>query len=614
MSTRQKRDLRIFLFGIIVILLGNFSNCSKNQISINGDMKKWHKVTLTLNGPESYELAKKNPFLDYRLEVLFSHEKSGKKYKVPGFFAADGNAANTGATKGDKWRVNFCPDETGTWNYKVIFLQAKDIAVSENTKGKELALHGREGTFKISDTDKTGRDFRAKGKLKYIGERYLQFAETGEYFLKGGADSPENFLAYSEFDGTYSLRSEKREGEAHSLKTKSYEAHIKDWQEGDPTWKNGKGKGLIGALNYLASEDMNSVYFLTMNVQGDGQDVWPWINENERTRFDCSKLDQWEIVFSHMDKLGIMLHFVTQETENELLLDIGKVKTLRKLYYRELIARFGHHLGITWNLGEENGVTDWSPKGQTDEDRKAMAKYIKEHDPYDNFVVIHTHANSHHRNSYLEPLLGYPYLDGPALQVGYSKNIHDVTKEWIKKSDQAGKQWVVNLDEVGPAHTGVKPDSDDPDHDKIRKHVLWGNLMAGGGGVEYYFGYKYAHNDLNCEDWRARENMWEMTDYALDFFHEYIPFWKMKSGDELVSGDNWCFADEGNLYLIYLPQGSSTDLKLKKGNYSIKWFNPRKGGELLTGSKEFMTEEDNTIGNPPKEQNKDWAVLIRKEK
>ena len=609
-----KKDLRIFLFGIIVIILGNFSNCSKNQISINGEMKKWHKVTLTFEGPESYELAKKNPFLDYRLEVVFTHEKSGEKYRVPGFFAADGRAANTGATKGNKWRAHFCPDETGMWNYEVIFLQGKDMAVSENTKGKELALHGSGGAFEISDTDKTGRDFRAKGKLQYTGGRYLQFAETGEYYLKGGADSPENFLAYSEFDDTYSLRSEEREGEAHSLKTKTYEPHIKDWENGDPTWKNGKGKGIIGALNYLASQDMNSVYFLTMNVQGDGQDVWPWINENERTRFDCSKLDQWEIVFSHMDKLGIMLHFVTQETENELLLDIGKVKTIRKLYYRELIARFGHHLGIIWNLGEENGVTDWSPKGQTDKDRKAMAMYIKELDPYDNFVVIHTHANPHHRNLYLEPLLGYPYLDGPSLQIYTPKDIHNVTKEWIKKSGETGKQWVVNLDEVGPAHTGVKPDADDPDHDKIRKNVLWGNLMAGGGGVEYYFGYKYAHNDLNCEDWRTRENMWEMTDYALGFFHEYIPFWKMESGDELVSGDNWCFADEGNLYLIYLPQGGSTDLKLKKGDYSIKWFNPRKGGELLTGSKEFVTEEDSTIGYPPEEQNKDWAVLIRKEK
>ena len=50
------------------------------------------------------------------------------------------------------------------------------------------------------------------------------------------------------------------------------------------------------------------------------------------------------------------------------------------------------------------------------------------------------------------------------------------------------------LDEIGPASHGVLPDADDPDHDAVRHHALWGNLMAGGGGCEWYFGYEYAHN------------------------------------------------------------------------------------------------------------------------
>ena len=38
---------------------------------------------------------------------------------------------------------------------------------------------------------------------------------------------------------------------------------------------------------------------------------------------------------------------------------------------------------------------------------------------------------------------------------------------------------------------------------------LWGNLMAGGAGVEWYFGYTFPHNDLNCENWRNRDHMWD---------------------------------------------------------------------------------------------------------
>src|SRR5690606_3607719 len=102
-----------------------------------------------------------------------------------------------------------------------------------------------------------------------------------------------------------------------------YASHAKDWRSGDPTWKGGKGRAIIGAVNYLAAKKMNSLYFLTMNVAGDGDDVFPWTAKSERYRYDVSKLAQWEVVFEHMEELGIHLHMVTQEQENDQLLDKG---------------------------------------------------------------------------------------------------------------------------------------------------------------------------------------------------------------------------------------------------------------------------------------------------
>ena len=40
---------------------------------------------------------------------------SGKRHTVPGFFAADGKAAETSAKAGNQWRAHFAPDETGEW-------------------------------------------------------------------------------------------------------------------------------------------------------------------------------------------------------------------------------------------------------------------------------------------------------------------------------------------------------------------------------------------------------------------------------------------------------------------------------------------------------------------
>ena len=59
----------------------------------------------------------------------------------------------------------------------------------------------------------------------------------------------------------------------------------------------------------------------------------------------------------------------------------------------------------------------------------------------------------------------------------------------------------------------------------MRKYALWGNLMAGGSGVEWYFGYELPHSDLNCEDWRSREKVWEFSRFALNFFQDHLPDW-----------------------------------------------------------------------------------------
>ena len=68
-------------------------------------------------------------------------------------------------------------------------------------------------------------------------------------------------------------------------------------------------KGIIGALNYLAGEGMNTVYSVTMNVGGDGREIYPWTSYEERARYDVSKLAQWQRALAYADSLGLRLHF-----------------------------------------------------------------------------------------------------------------------------------------------------------------------------------------------------------------------------------------------------------------------------------------------------------------
>ena len=552
------------MIGCVVVLAAILSQATFAG-EVSGELKKWHKVTITFDGPQTSEKANPNPFMDYRLNVTFTHQGSGKSKVVPGYYAADGDAANTGADSGNKWRVHFAPDAVGEWTYKVSFRKGPNVAVAEAKNAGRSAgfMDGRTGSFRIGPTDKTGRDFRGKGLLQYVGRHHLRFAETGEYFLKCGADAPENFLAYKEFDGDF-----KTDGQKDNF-IKDWGPHVKDFKPGDPTWRRGKGKGIIGAINYLASKGMNVFSFLTLNVGGDDRNVFPYTTYDDRVRLDVSRLDQWEIVFEHGTKLGMYLHFKTLETENELLLDKGDLGPQRKLYYRELIARFGHHLALNWNLGEEIN-------NATTAQKKAWANYFWAHDPYQHHVVIHNGANHY-------DLLGpASKITGFSLQTNKPdfSRVHSQTKNYIDRSVAAGKPWVVACDEPGDASHGLITDAEDPTRDNARKNGLWGNLMAGGAGVEWYFGYKHPHSDLTCQDYRTREKVWNQCKYALDFFKKQeIPFWDMKCEDEMTeSTDDYILCKPGSIYLVYLKRGGEVEIEVSKGNFRYGWFNPRTGG------------------------------------
>lgn len=205
------------------------------SVAISGEKKQWHKVTLTFDGPYAHERDQKpNPFTDCRMTVRFRHESGSPDYSVPGYFAADGNAGESSASSGTKWRAHLSPDKPGRWDYEVSFERGQNAAILPDADAEELPLvTAQKGSFEIVPTDKSGRDLRGKGRLQYVGKRYLQFAGTGEYFLKAGPDAPETLLGYEDFDGTTT----------NKIKLKTWQPHVRDWRDGDPTWMNGRGRG-----------------------------------------------------------------------------------------------------------------------------------------------------------------------------------------------------------------------------------------------------------------------------------------------------------------------------------------------------------------------------------
>lgn len=583
-----------------------------SSIVTTGEMRVWHPVTLDIpRGPWASETARRNPFMTYRLTTTYTSADSGGRYVVPCFWAADGMAAHTGASAGSVWRCLFTPDAPGEWRWSMSFKQGPGVAVRTDGAGAPVRpFDGRTGSFVVGPSNNEtagGRDFRQKGRLRPVpGQRYMRF-DNGDWFLKHGTDSPENFFGYREFDNTPKGRH-------------LYGPHIMDWLPGDPTWgADHRGKGIIGALSYLASVGVNSVYAMPLTVGGDAKDTFPWVTERGVWRYDVSKLAQWDIVLDHMDAQGVALHFILSETENEELMeraDRGVLghgfSTSRRLYYRELIARFGHHQGIMWNLGEENGWKDGSGRGQynTDWQRKVFLAHLAALEPYGALLSLHTFPADKER--IFTPLLGdASALTGASLQVAGWPNVHNETLTWVLASREAAKPWVVSVDEIGG--TGALPDAVTPDHHRERRDVLWGALTAGAAGVEWY----NQAGDQSMEDFRGHANLWATTDRTLRLLRaQRVPFWAMDPADWVVQGrNNWALASP-DIILVFLRWGGAATVRLAPSTaYAVGWFDPRLGaGVALEGARVIVTTTGGAtrIGVAPRDARRDWALLVRR--
>ena len=589
---------------LIALSMSSFATVIDGEVNPDGSFKLWHRIEVIFDGPQVHESSA--TFRNYRLDVTFT-SPSGKQFKVPGFFDADGDAANTSASSGNKWKARFAGGEEGKWSYKVDFVSGENVAAELSGGTHGTAPDGEMGSFKVGPQNKSGKDFRAKGKLEYVGEHYLRFAD-GDYFIKFGANSAEVLLEYGEFDGT--------PGHENDL----YTPNIKHWKSGDPTWANEKGKGVVGLINYLSSLGVNAHYFLCMNAYGDGKEAWPWTGADDIDIYDVSKLAQWEQLFTHFDAMGMMLHFQLSESENTNYLEArdgnGDFSDARKILYRELVARFGHHMAVTWNIGEENqakGSGFETPN--TDAQRKQFAARIRALTYYEDHISIHNGPAGKFDDIFPQ-LIGFPPITGPSLQTYLKSNRgrgamsnHDEVAKWYELSSNNGHKWVVSIDEpwFGKRPKGLV--------DTLRKEVVWGAALAG-GQMEFYAG----NDDVKHFDYSTYEDCWKAMGDAAKFMNQHLAkeIAKMIPNDELATGeDNWAMANEGRIYLLYLKNGGEAKINLSAAQgqeFSVSWFDPRNGGDLIDGSPSNVTggSEIVTLGSPPNALDSDWLVLLKK--
>jgi len=569
-------------------------------------VRRWEPLELAFDGPFASESdVSPNPFLDYRLQVTFT-APSGETIDVPGFFDGDAEGGGVGTT----WKVRVSPDEVGEWSYVASFRQGTDVAIDlDPFAGTPTSFNGTSGVFQVGAENPSAKGFLAHGRLEYVGAHNLRF-QDGTWFLKTGTNSPENLFGYAGFDGVAD------QGGAPSGVIHNYGPHVADWNFGDPSEgslgsPNGL-KGIIGALNYLSESGVNSIYLLPMNLGGDGQDTAPFLGYQkttyDKTHYDTSRLAQWNTVLQHTTRLGIQAQLVLSETEpeNKAWLDNGVLGPERKLFFRELVARFGHNLAIKWNLGEESNFSILT--------LTECAEYLRAIDPYDHPVCVHTHVDDFY--DYWQ-ILGNPLFDTTSIQ--YSNPMGGKwAADWRANSQAADHPWVVDLDENGTALEGVT----DVNAVQMRKEVLY-DVLFSGGGIEWYLGGHALPlgGDVSLEDFRTRDEIWRYSRIAREVLENNFEFWNMEPRDELVVGEDPAFggaevfARSDRDYAIYLPKataGAMIDLSMTPGSvYWLRWYDPRTG--LPAGEPTKITGGGlRSLGTAPWSPTEDWIVVVKR--
>ena len=512
------------------------SDSNSEDLATNRDATsnhpKWSSIELEFAGPMSRASGDPNPF-DIQFDVMFSGPH-GRRFVVPGFYAGDGQ----GGPNGNVWKVRFSADETGAWGYQ--------------TRSDNRQLDSQSGRFRVIGIPASASGFWKLGRLEHPGTstnglRYLKFRD-GPFWLKAGCDDPENFLgAYENYDTMRERRA---------------------------------------AVDYLARHGINCQYIMTHNVDGDDNDVWPWLGSNPReakanslkhTRFDIAKLAQWRNLFTHMQSKGVVPYLILEDDSAWSEYDHAR-------YYREVIARFGDLPALVFNLGEEHNENYSLARGLE------LARLFKNIDPYGHPLAIHNvnRANDQYVDS--------PYVDLTAIQTGQPGRPSAV--KFAVEHNQMAVDWINRCRERGRRILVANFDEGRPEHDRR----AWWSAYLGGGVWEAHVVEPY---DQPMSAW---ETTWRELGGARRFM-ESLPFWDMQPRNDLItSGHAFCLAKPAEVYAVYMPRGGRFTIDLAtSAAYQAQWWDPANSND---GDFQDAFEIQGGIQSFKSPTEDDWAIRL----
>jgi hypothetical protein len=501
------------------------------------------EITATVDAPDVH-----NPFVDATLTGIFEEVDGRQHWNIEGFCDSD---------DGSIFRIRFMPMQARSYKYSLKFVQG----------GFEKTATG---IFQAVDAHRRG--------ILRVDPQYpwhFIWAGTGEHFFFNGTTA--YWLMGWRDDRTIQYSIER----LHRLQVNRMRVT-------------------------LAGREANS-FFGEPVMTGPNWTVfiaaWPAQNADDPLHpgFDYARfnLPYWQ-KFERMLKLArdhdMNISLVLDMNDSKVHPDAGSEDEHR--YIRYAVARLAAFSNITWDLGDD---LDYFRDEKWTHDTGML---IQDLDPYKHLETSHPAASNAHQDR-ASSWFGFTSYQQ------WSRDQHRRMLESRKLQEKAGRIIPQTNEEYGYEDhypLWAAPGSDSTD---VLRRTAWDIVMAGA----YQTAGETARRGTNIwpdtgGGWlngRGDDTMTMFIGYGhmVDFMTRF-EWWKTNPHDELVNNGNYCLADPGKIYAVYMPHGGDVTMQLQPNHYEAYWFS------ALTGEKIALPPVEGSSWTSPKapDQN-DWALLLK---
>ncbi|MGB6723100.1 MAG: DUF4038 domain-containing protein [Terracidiphilus sp.] len=313
------------------------------------------------------------------------------------------------------------------------------------------------------------------------------------------------------------------------------------------------------------------------------------------SRFNVEYWQKYERMLGFARARDVVISLVLDMNDSKIHPAAGSDDERR--FIRYAVARFGAFSNITWDLGDDLDLyrdEKWT---------RDTGMLIQEWDPY-------KHLETSHPTKIIHQDRGSSWFGFTSYQE-WSRDQHHLMLESRKLQESAGRIIPQTNEEYGyEDHYPPWAIAGSESADTLRR-TAWDIVMAGG----YQTAGESARRGTNIwpdtgGGWmngRGDDTMTMFLGYGhmVDFFTSF-DWWKTNPHDELVNNGNYCLADPGHIYAIYLPRGGEVTVQLQPGRYEAYWFS------AMTGEKiDLPALAGTSWTSPPSPDRNDWALLLQ---